>query len=678
MAYEVTYAGVPLHNYVKIRNVKRKVLPARENFTKSIPSQNGEFYMGHKYAPREITLECTLIANSREEFIDSLNELVFILDVNLPSKMIIGDDKNRYMYAILNGAIDIEKVRYNGNIDLNFICYDPYMYSITETHFKDEPMKNNSKEISIKNTGSTSTYPILDIGFTQDAHFVKCTDTKGRTVLIGTVPDVDKEQGTFDLQALSDSCEVLTDWTSVGNIIDDGIVDGDITINGGGYGFTCSNLGSNPYGWHGGARRRNLNTELEDFKIEVKMEHNSKGDLNGTGAGTSLPITSKTKYKIMAEPSLRVRSGRGTKHSHLTSIPKGTVVTVSDISNNWGKVTYDGCTGYIYMSYTERYVDTTQGGSNNYTTIENLRLRSGRGTNYSTLTTIPKDTKVSVRDISDNWGKVTYLGHTGYCSMKYLAKITTKKSTRADEVNNALTAEDRMGKIEVYGFDKHGNKLFKMSLKDTSEWYEHTYPEIQIGSKVVLTENSNTPAPKTTKVKDEKDETKTVTKQIDSGAYGNWNGFSGWFSIERKDNKWKCKVEKLDSSGEVERKIETSTLSNSSYPTGELANIVVWFGKYKDNIPVDVMNISDIYITNLNKEVKENINKPLFQSGDSLIVDFSNQTTRLLRRGQTISMMQYLDVGSEFFSVPTGESGIGVRSDDKNINVVASIRRRWL
>ena len=262
--------------------------------------------------------------------------------------------------------------------------------------------------------------------------------------------------------------------------------------------------------------------------------------------------------------------------------------------------------------------------------------------------------------------------------MKYLAKITTKKSTRADEVNNALTAEDRMGKIEVYGFDKHGNKLFKMSLKDTSEWYEHTYPEIQIGSKVVLTENSNTPAPKTTKVKDEKDETKTVTKQIDSGAYGNWNGFSGWFSIERKDNKWKCKVEKLDSSGEVERKIETSTLSNSSYPTGELANIVVWFGKYKDNIPVDVMNISDIYITNLNKEVKENINKPLFQSGDSLIVDFSNQTTRLLRRGQTISMMQYLDVGSEFFSVPTGESGIGVRSDDKNINVVASIRRRWL
>ncbi|MBP3906390.1 MAG: SH3 domain-containing protein, partial [Peptostreptococcaceae bacterium] len=546
-----------------------------------------------------------------------------------------------------------------------------------------EPMKNDTRGITIKNSGSTSAYPVLDIGFTQDAHFVQCTDTKGRTVLIGTVPDVDKKQETFDLQTLSDSCEVLTDWTSVGNIIDDGVVDGDLTINGGGYGFTCSNFGANSDGWHGGARRRDLDTELKDFKIEVKMEHNSKGDLNGTGAGTSLPSTSTSsnvKYKIMAEPSLRVRSSRGTSYKQLTSIPKGTIVTVSNIQNNWGKVTYQGCTGYIYMGYTERYVSTSsENKANKYKTTDNLRVRSGRGTSYDTLVTIPKGTTVSVSNISDNWGKVTYQWHTGYCSMKYLEKISTSKATRADEVDDkTVTTEDRMGKIEVYGFDKNGNKLFKMSLKDTSEWYEHTYPEVQIGSKVVLTENSNTPAPKTTKVKDEQDETKTVIKKIDSGAYGNWNEFIGWFSIERKNGKWKCRIEKLNSSGVVTRKIETSTISNSSFPTGELANIVVWFGKYKDNIPVDVMNVSEIYVTNLNKEIEENVNKPLFQSGDSLIIDFSNQTTRLLRKGQTISMMQYLDVGSEFFSVPTGESGIGIKSDDKNINVGASIRKRWL
>ena len=128
MAYEVTYAGVPLHNYVNIRNVKRTVLPPRENFTKNIPSQNGEFYMGHKYAPREITLECTLRANSREEFIDGINELAFILDVSVPSKMIIGDNPDKYVYAILDGAIDIENppthtqgIATCGEVELEFV-----------------------------------------------------------------------------------------------------------------------------------------------------------------------------------------------------------------------------------------------------------------------------------------------------------------------------------------------------------------------------------------------------------------------------------------------------------------------------------------------------------------------------------------------------------------------------
>lgn len=683
MAYEVTYAGVPLHDYVRIRNVKRTVLPPRENFTKDIPSQNGEFYMGHKYAPREITLECTLRANSREEFLDGINELAFILDVNVPSKMIIGDNPDRYVYAILDGTTEIEKIKHNGKIELKFVCYDPYIYAIEPDTFNDEPLKNNAKAITIENSGSTSAYPILDVGFTQDAHFVQCTDAKGRTVLIGTPPDVDKSQGKFDPQVLKDSCEVLTNWTSVGNIIDDGIVDGDLVINGGGYGFTCSNFGSSSEGWHGGARRRNLSSEVQDFKIEVKMEHNSKGDLKGTGAGTNPPATSNgssVQYKITAEPSLRVRSGRGTNYSQLTSIPKGKIVSVSDIQNNWGKVTYNGKTGYISMQYTQKYATTsTSTSSTSYKTTDNLNLRSGRGTNYKILLTIPKGKTVSVSDIKDNWGKVTYSGKTGYCSMKYMSKVSNSKiSTLADEVDDTITAEDRMGKIEVYGFDKNGNKLFKMALKDTSEWYEHTYPEIQIGSKVELTENSSTPAPKTTQVKDEKDEKKTVTKKIDSGKYGNWNEFVGWFTIERKSNKWKCKIEKIDSSGKVVHKIETATLSNSSYPTGALANVVVWFGKYKDNIAVDVMNVNEIYVTNIGTVPKPKENKPLFKNGDSLIIDFGDQTTRLLRRGQTISMMQHLDIGSEFFACPTGESQIGIKSDDKNIDVGASIRKRWL
>lgn len=684
MAYQVTYAGLPLHDYITILNIDRTILPPRENFTKDIPGQHGLVYMGYKYSPREITLECLLKANSREEYIEAINELAFILDVNVPTKMILGDDPNRYVYAIVDGTIDVEKVMHNGKFELKFICYDPYIYAVKEDFFEDEPMKNNARSITIQNDGSTSAYPVIDVGFTKTAHFVQCTDAKGRTVLVGTPPDVDKAEGTFNPQVLKDSCETLTNWVTTGNVIDDGEVEGDLVINGGGYGLTCSNYGSNSDGWHGGARRRNFNL-VTDFKVEVKMEHNSHGDMNGTGSGTSAPSTgngSAVKYKVTGDPSLRVRSGRGTNYSKLTSIPKGTIVSVTDIQNNWGKVTYNGKTGYISMQYTQKYTESsTSTTSNKYKTTDNLRIRKGRGTNYTTLTTIPKGTTVTVTDIKDNWGKVTYGGKTGYSSMKYMTKVSsTGKSISplADEVSNAETCEDRMGKIEVYGFDNNGNKLFKMSLKDTSEWYEHTYPEIQIGSKVVLTDASTTPAPKTTQVKDEKDETKTVTKKIDSGKYGNWNEFVGWFTIERNKNKWKCKIEKIDSYGKVVRKIETETLAHSSYPTGSLSNIVVWFGKYKNNIVVDSMNVDEIYVTNIGEAPKPKVNKPLFQNGDNLIIDFSDQTTRLLRKGQVISMMQHLDIGSEFFECPTGESQIGVKSDDTNIDVGLSIRKRWI
>ena len=685
MSYEVTYAGNPLHEYVRIRNVKRTVLPPRENFTKNIPSQHGEFYMGYKYAPREITLECTLIANDREEYIDALNELAFILDVNVPSKMIISDNPDKYVYAVIDGTINVEKVRHNGKLELKFICYDPYIYAMERDYFEGEPYLKNDRAITIDNSGSTSAYPILDIGFTKDAHFVQCTNPYGRTVLVGTPPSVDKAQGQFDPQVLKDYCEVLTNWNPVsGNMIDDGIVDGDLIINGGGYGITCTNYGSGE-GWHGGARRRNLNTEVVDFKVQVQIEHNSKGDLRGTGSGSNPPVTSNggsVQYKVTADPSLRVREGRGTNTKQLTSIPKGKIVSVSDISNNWGKVTYNGKTGYINMQYTQKYTTTSSSGgssstSSSYKTTDNLRVRKGRGTSYATLTTIPKGKTVTISDIKDNWGKVTYNGKTGYSSMKYLSKVNSKM-VRADEQYDTETCEDRMGKVEVYGFDKNGNKLFKMSMKDTSEWYEHSYPEVQIGSKVVLTDEEVTPPPKTITEKDEKDENKTVTKKIDSGRHGNWNEFCGWFTIQRKDDKWYCKIEKVDSQGKIVKMKDSPTLTSSTYPKGALANIVIWIGKYKNTIAVDTMSVNDITVTNIGTPPKPKENKPLFKNGDSLIIDFGDQTTRLIRGNQVISMMQNLDIGSDFFACPTGESQIAVRSDDTGIDVNASITKRWL
>ena len=49
--------------------------------------------------------------------------------------------------------------------------------------------------------------------------------------------------------------------------------------------------------------------------------------------------------------SLNVRSGAGTGYSVVTSVSKGTAVTVSSTTNGWSKITVNGVTGYVSSEY---------------------------------------------------------------------------------------------------------------------------------------------------------------------------------------------------------------------------------------------------------------------------------------------------------------------------------------
>ncbi len=51
--------------------------------------------------------------------------------------------------------------------------------------------------------------------------------------------------------------------------------------------------------------------------------------------------------------NLRLRSGPSTDTDSLTVIPKGTVLTVTDIEGVWGKTAYSGYEGWVYLQYAE-------------------------------------------------------------------------------------------------------------------------------------------------------------------------------------------------------------------------------------------------------------------------------------------------------------------------------------
>lgn len=668
--YEVYIGEIALHDFVLITGVESSILPPRTNYGKEIPSMYGQHYTGFNYDVREVTLTALVEADTQEERNESLYFLADILNYTTPRKIILGSDPDKYFYAVPN-TIEQERIgAYNSLVTIKLKCYDVYKYALEDDFFS--PDEKNI--VTVVNSGSVETYPVTTIEFSKKAYFVQCTNPYGDTILVGTRPSVDKTNGTGDSKVLTDPCESMTNWLPAGNVIESGFeVMGTAQVNAGGYGIMCGDFGSSEKGWHGVALRRNLGQNVENFEATFSLQHNSKGDVKGVGAGTTAPVTSAT-YEITANPSLRIRKERNTTSTILGKIPKGKVVTVSDIQNNWGKVTYGGVTGYISMAYAKKYTAPV-----NYTyTIKataNVNVRSGAGTNYKILTTAKKGVSTTTKslEMSNGWYKVTVNGKTGYTSSKYWEKTATAKTvTRETETPSA---ENRLGRIEVYGFGQNQERLFRCVLKDSEQWYEYTQPEAYIGTTQVLKDSKACPSPQT-KTETDKDGNKTVSK-IDSGKFGDWNEFEGYFKVKRitdsKGNQnWTITLDKV-SNGKVVKTLKTNTLVNSNFPKVPLNHIVVWFGQYQDEPAVDVMCITDVTVKNLTPVVATE-NRPIFWGGDELTIDHVENMVYLNGR----PFMEELDIGSQFFNVPTGESQFILVSDDSGMDVEVGITKRYL
>ncbi|MBR4866909.1 MAG: SH3 domain-containing protein, partial [Clostridia bacterium] len=147
-------------------------------------------------------------------------------------------------------------------------------------------------------------------------------------------------------------------------------------------------------------------------------------------------------YKATA--ALNLRKAAGTSNTRLLTIPKGKTIKITEVKDGWGKTTYSGKTGWVSMDYVKK-VETSTGSTGStgssgstgstgtttttytykITTTSGVNLRSGAGTSYGKLTTIPYNKTVTVTEVKNGWGKTTYGGKTGWFSLDYAKKTGT-------------------------------------------------------------------------------------------------------------------------------------------------------------------------------------------------------------------------------------------------------------
>lgn len=659
MAYFLKYNDIIVSEFAGFGVVAAEMpsVPEHELTTKTINSRNGDIYFSGRDKSREITLTFNVRTTTAEDYEQTTFDLKNCFKTKDESPLYIGTE-DQYINAIVQTYnltdVFIAENSFYGEGEIKFLCVDPYFYK------GDAKVYDELSEDELENEGDVATYPKISVEFPGNSTFLQ-VDSNNGSILLGSYPKVGQIDTTTKARVLYDTCSSLSNWTSVGNVVDEGATGDTFVVaedihDSDKLGFR-PNITSTGTGWHGAAYRINLPKNVRNFNVNAFVHFASNsidGSSGGSGGGSGGGSTSSNQYKVSCSVSLNIRSGRGTKYKKVGSIPSGKTVTVTDISSGWGKVTYNGKTGYCYMKYLKK----VSSSSTSYThkTTANLHLRSGRGTKHKIKLTIPKNTKLKVTDIQNGWGKTTYKSTSGYVKTSYLSKLTTSSAITiigkdTDEYAKENTAGSaKLGLLELYGFDSQNNKLFKCQLLDNNYYYRHTVPRGYIGSTKVLEDGTACAAPKTKKDKDGN------SYKVGSGDSGNgWSDFYGVLFAGRVDNVWSVKIIKADDSLNFLKKAEVTNLVNEKYPTGDLAYLVVYMAGYGD-YPIQNMSIDAINTYDTSPEIPEEFNEIIFEEGDMVDIDCENNT--ITKNGE--NYMQHLDIGSVFFPLSPGKNDVSV------------------
>ena len=290
------------------------------------------------------------------------------------------------------------------------------------------------------------------------------------------------------------------------------------------------------------------------------------------------------------------------------------------------------------------------------------------------IATIPTGTSLRVYTSSEKGYHKLYSSYNGKIGYVYSSNITDMENVYVDYSDDefTVTADDRTGTCEIYGYDSNNTRLFKLAITDDNKYYEFNQPSIQVGGKTILKDNTSVGTPnKKPNYSGNEDELKITYDYLLSGAAGSWNDFYGELGIQRKDGKWQAWIYKMDGNTPV-KKLDFKEQEVVGSPAGNLAYITIYMGT-QDDKKMCGMAISDVRIVTLNDIEPETQNVTQFVTGDELQIDCYNN--RVIYNGK---LFYDIDIGSKFIELESGTNTIKLISDDPNIIATVLFNERYL
>ncbi|MFB4210374.1 SH3 domain-containing protein [Shouchella sp. JSM 1781072] len=168
-----------------------------------------------------------------------------------------------------------------------------------------------------------------------------------------------------------------------------------------------------------------------------------------TSGGNNVDNSNPSLGSATTTARLNLRSGAGTSHRVLTTLPVGQKLELLQKQGNWYQVKAGNQTGWVsseFVSTSGENVDNSNPSLGSATTTARLNLRSGAGTSHRVLTTLPVGQKLELLQKQGNWYQVKAGNQTGWVSSEF---VQTSSGNNVDNSNPSLGSATTTARLNL-------------------------------------------------------------------------------------------------------------------------------------------------------------------------------------------------------------------------------------
>lgn len=325
-------------SYTELLHVQvDKVAPIQRQLFE-VPGLPGAHMNKTKTLVRKIKVILDLSSYDHESLLLLIEDLVEWLVTDIPKELIFDREPSRRYYAILDGEISDRLLNTYGQLEINFICPDPYKYG------PNTPYDFVDGQVTIINNGSVPTSPVFEVQVLGDLTYLDVFNGDGY-MRIGNPEEPDKTAPPALTRVLNDEMADLTAWSADGSTLTGDAIAGNFAIFGG-YEAYVGSYGTGT-GWHGPAIKRSIpQAPLTDFQVELQFKFPSPG--SGYFGKTELYILDDQSQRVGKISMKKVKGGSQGNHVEVTIGPATQAKLIIDYKGDTGRE-WDNFDGIIRL-----------------------------------------------------------------------------------------------------------------------------------------------------------------------------------------------------------------------------------------------------------------------------------------------------------------------------------------